>query len=179
MLCNIVSQVSSSWSLKVGSILRFQGGVLPNVRVKSHQQCPQEAEWHQTTIDLKTVKGACNFHLASCIWGFPDIGIPPDHLFHIISYGFSIINYKPSSYGGAPHDYGNPHMLNDGSLPGLCASLHSRGLGTWLVFCAPEPQGLRDLDRRSITGLSWGAIYRKPCFFHVFSKLDEGFSCRF
>ena len=41
------------------------------------------------------------------IWRFPEMVVP---LNHACIDGFSIINYKPTSYWGSPI-YGNPHIL--------------------------------------------------------------------
>jgi hypothetical protein len=38
---------------------------------------------------------------------FPKIGVPPNHPFY-----FRIFHFKPSSYWGAPNDYGTPILID-------------------------------------------------------------------
>ena len=52
------------------------------------------------------------------IWGFPKIGLPPNHPFLD-----GIFPYKPSSYWGTPIN-GNPHMIKLTYINRACQVRH-------------------------------------------------------
>ena len=66
---------------------------------------PQDSHWPTSTMEISRVwRWVKTFYCH--IWWFPEMGVPPNHPFLD-----GIFPYKPTSYWGYPHGYGNPPYL--------------------------------------------------------------------